>query len=149
MVAQGSFPITLDAAPERVWPWVADITRHAQWSPRPYRVELVSGEPNSVGARYQSVGWVPGEKDHEMDVEVTEVVPFERFHLVAHDALGDFDNLFTFRARGPGTVVTFRLEFPPMTGLAAFMVPLLFPLVGKADCRKRMRMLKVAVESAT
>jgi len=42
-------------------------------------VDLVSGEPGAVGARYRSVGVIPGDKDHANDVEITEVVPGKRF----------------------------------------------------------------------
>lgn len=140
--------ITIQAPPESVWPWIGRIEKHAEWSPKPYRVELVSGEPDSVGTTYRSVGWVPGEKEHEMDVVLTEVVPGERFALRADDHQGSFTNTFDLRKTDGGTEVTYRLAFPPMKGLAAVVVPVLFPLVGKADIRKRMKLLKAKVESA-
>ena len=59
MTVQDTVTTTIQAPPEAVWRWVADITRHADWSPKPYRVELVSGDLNAVGSRYRSVGWVP------------------------------------------------------------------------------------------
>jgi hypothetical protein len=39
--------------------------------------------------------------------------------------------------------------FPEMTGMSAVLVPVLFPLVGKPDIRKRMAMLKSAVEASS
>lgn len=84
MTTSGTFKITIKAAPEIVWPWISQLDKHPQWSPKPYRVEFVSGVPNAVGARYKSVGWVP----------------------------------------------------------------ILFPLVGKADIRKRMGMLKTRAEAS-
>ncbi len=35
-----------------------------------------------------------------------------------------------------------------MKGIAAFVVPVLFPLVGKADISKRMKLLKAKAEGA-
>lgn len=149
MTTQGTVSVTVGAPPERVWPWVADIARHGEWSPKPYRVELVSGEPNAVGSHYRSVGWVPpNDGTHENDVEITQVVPMTRFALDATDSNGTFANTFDLTPAGDGTEVTFHIVFPPMKGMSAVMVPILFPLVGMSDIRKRMRLLKQKVETA-
>ena len=148
MTIQAVSSITIDAPPEEVWPWIGQIEKHAEWSPKQYRVELVSGEPDTVGSRYRSVGWVPGEKEHKMDVLLTEVVHAERFALIADDEQGSFANTYDLRRAGRGTEVTYKLVFPPMKGIAALLVPVLFPIVGKADIRKRMKLLKAKVESA-
>ena len=148
MTTQATVSVTIQAAPDVVWPWVADITRHAEWSPKPYRVELVSGEPNAVGTRYRSVGWVPpNDGNHVNDVVITEVVPVSRFALDARDDSGTYVNTFDLRPVADGTEVTFHIVFPPMKGLSAVMVPLLFPIVAKPDFRKRLSLLKQKVES--
>jgi len=146
MTTQGTFTTTIQAAPAAVWPWIADLDRHAAWSPRPYRVELASGQPGAVGARYRSHGWVPGDKDHANEVEITEVVPEQRLALRADEEQGSFANTYTLRAVDGGTEVTYELVFPPLKGMAAVMVPVLFPLVGKPEIRKRMGLLKAKVE---
>ena len=139
MAVTGSERVTIAAAPETVWPWIVDLTRHGSWSPKAYSVELLAGEAGTVGARYRSVGWVPpNEKDHVNDVVVTEVVPPSRFAFEATDASGTFHNTFTLVASGKGTIVTSSLVFPEMKGISALMVPILFPLVGKPDMRKRL-----------
>jgi uncharacterized protein YndB with AHSA1/START domain len=147
VTTQGTFSVTIQAPPDAVWPWVSDLQKHADWSPQPYRAELVSGEPNAVGSRYRSVGWVPGDKNHANEVEITEVVRGERFALRADDKMGSFQNTYDLRRVGDGTEVTFRLVFPPMKGFSALLVPVLFPLVGKKDIRKRMQLLKGKVEA--
>jgi uncharacterized protein YndB with AHSA1/START domain len=149
MVTQATSSISIDAPPEAVWPWIGQIERHAEWSPKQYKVELVSGQPDAVGSTYRSVGWVPGEKEHVMEVVLTEVVPGERFALSANDQQGTFTNTYDLRKLDKGTEVTYHLRFPPMKGIAALMVPVLFPLVGKADIRKRMKLLKSKVESSS
>lgn len=149
MTTQGTVTVAIAAPPESVWPWIADIIKHAEWSPKPYRVELVSGEPNAVGSRYRSVGWVPpNDDDHENDVEITQVVPMSRFALDATDSNGTFANTFDLKAVDGGSEVTFRIVFPKMKGMSALMVPILFPLVGMSDIKKRMRLLKLKVESS-
>jgi uncharacterized protein YndB with AHSA1/START domain len=148
-MTQATTSITIQAPPEAVWPWVADITRHGEWSPKPYRVELISGEPNAVGSRYHSVGWVPpNDGNHGNDVEITEVVPMSRYALKANDENGTFLSTFDLRPVGEGTEVTFHIVFPKMKGVSAVLVPLLFPIVAKPDFRKRMALLKQKVESA-
>ena len=148
MPAQDTVTTTIQAPSEAVWSWVADITRHAEWSPKPYRVELVSGDLNAVGSRYRSVGWVPpNDGNHGNDVEITEVVPMSRFALEATDESGTFASTFDLLPVDGGTQVTFHIVFPPMKGLNAVMVPLLFPIVARPDFRKRMGLLKRMVES--
>jgi hypothetical protein len=43
-VTSGEFTVTIDAKPEVVWPWVADLSKHVDWSPKPYRIEWLEGE---------------------------------------------------------------------------------------------------------
>lgn len=149
MSVQATTTVHIDAPPDQVWPWIADITKHAAWSPKAYRVEHRTGEPNGVGSTYHSIGFVPpNEADHANEVTITEVVPNTRFALEARDASGTFHNTFDLKASGSGTDVSFHIQFPQMKGIAAIMVPILFPLVGKADFRKRMQLLKQKVESA-
>jgi uncharacterized protein YndB with AHSA1/START domain len=149
MPTQGTFQITIAAPPEKVWPWVADLSKHGEWSPRPYHVQLVSGEADVVGSRYRSVGWVPpNDNNHANDVVITEVAPMTRFALEATDSNGTFTSTFDLAPVGAGTEVTHRLVFPPLRGIAAILVPVVFPLVGKADIRKRMKLLKAKAEQA-
>jgi uncharacterized protein YndB with AHSA1/START domain len=148
MTWQGEVSITIQATPEAVWPWVGRLEKDPDWSPKPYRVELVSGEPDAVGSRYRSHGWVPGDKDHQNDVEITESVVGERFALRADDPQGSFENTYTLRRVDGATAVTHRMVFPPMKGIAAVLVPVLVPIFGKADMRKRMGLLKSKVEGA-
>ena len=149
MAVRGSESVTIAAPPDAVWPWIVDLARHSEWSPKDYSVELVSGEVGTVGARYRSVGWVPpNEKDHVNEVVITEVEPTSRFAFEASDASGTFFNSFDVASEGDGTRVTSTLQFPDMTGISAVMVPILFPLVGKPDMRKRLALLMSRVEAA-
>ena len=65
-MTSGEVTVTIDAPPERVWPWVADLGKHAAFSPKPYSVEWIEGEPNAVGSRYRSVGEIPTDKRARM-----------------------------------------------------------------------------------
>jgi len=142
----GKFEVTIDASADQVWPWVADLGKHAEWSAKPYSVVWIQGEPNAVGSRFRSVGAIPGDKEHANEGEIVESVAPERFALTAHDKQGTYSNVITLTPEGQGTKVTLRLEFVQMHGMAALLLPLIFPLVGKKDQRTRMAMLKEKVE---
>jgi uncharacterized protein YndB with AHSA1/START domain len=149
MTTQGTFTVTIDAPPEKVWPWVADVTKHGDYSPKPFTAELVSGETGKVGTRYRSEGAIPNDKHHKNEVEVTEAVTHERLVLTSEDELGAFTNTYVLRAAGAGTELSWTLAFPPLKGLPALAVPILFPLVGKRDARKRLQLLKAKVEGSS
>ena len=48
-MTSGEFTVTIDAKPEAVWPWVADLSKHADWSPKPYRIEWLGGRAERGG----------------------------------------------------------------------------------------------------
>jgi uncharacterized protein YndB with AHSA1/START domain len=149
MTTQGTFTVTIDAPPDKVWPWVADVTKHGEYSPAPFSAELVSGEPGKVGSRYRSEGVIPGDKHHDNEVEITEAVPNERLVLRSEDKLGVFTNTYVLRPSGTGTELSWTLAFPPLKLPMSLVIPVLFPIVGKRDGRKRVQLLKAKVESAS
>jgi uncharacterized protein YndB with AHSA1/START domain len=137
----------IDAPASAVWPWISDITKHSQWSPKPYSVQLTSGENGAVGSKYSSVGFVPPmDKNHKNEVEITEIIPNSKFVFTSHDENGDFVNTFTLAPVGSGTQVTFQHDFPKMKGAGRILLPLLLPSVGKRDAMVRMGLLKAKAE---
>jgi len=80
--------------------------------------------------------------------EILENRPQERFALRAHDKDGSYADTFTLEPQGQRTKVTFRLDFVKLNGMAALMVPVVFPLIGKKDIRNRMGLLKARVEAS-
>ena len=149
MTVQGTFTVTIDATPDKVWPFIADVTKHGEWSPKEFQAELVSGDLGKVGSRYRSVGWIPNDKSHANEVEIAEAVENERLVLTSDDPLGTFTNTYVLRPAGTGTEVAWTMAFPPkMKFPMNVMAPLVFPLVGKPDGRKRVALLKKAVEAS-
>ena len=146
----GTFTIRIQAPPATVWGLVADLNTHPSWSPKPYSLEWISGEPNQVGSRFRSIGWIPGDKHHENESEITERVEPKRFALTATDKLGQFINEFELTPVGDGaTEVSLTLTFPPLTGFNAIAASIAFPLMGKPDIRKRLDLLKERAEAAS
>jgi hypothetical protein len=114
-----------------------------------YEVELVSGSVGEVGARYRSVGRIPGDRHHENEVEITRVDENRHFEFVAHDDRGEFVNRFELRPNGSTTDVIFSMDTPPLTGIIRLVFPIAYPLLVKPSVRKRMRMLKAIVENGS
>ncbi|MEP6477072.1 MAG: SRPBCC family protein [Actinomycetota bacterium] len=148
-MTSGEFETTIQAPADRVWPWVADLGRHAPWSPKPYSVAWTAGEPNAVGSRFRSVGAIPGDANHTNEGEIVESAPPNRFVLRAQDPQGSYLSTYTLTPQGAATKVTFRLDFLEMHGMSALLAPVLFPLVGKKEIRGRMALLKSTVEAST
>ena len=137
----------INAPMDAVWPWVSDITKHSQWSPKPYSVELISGVNGAVGSKYRSTGFVPPvDKNHRNDVEITEIIPGSKIVFTAHDDNGYFKNTFKLENVNAGTLVTFQHDFPKMKGIGRILLPLLLPLTGKKEAMVRLGKLKAKAE---
>ena len=79
-----------------------------------------------------------------------EFVEPTRFAFQSNDPQGVFLNAYDLRPAGDGaTEVSYTITFPKMHGMATVAAPILFPLTGKPDIRKRLAMLKDRVEAAT
>jgi uncharacterized protein YndB with AHSA1/START domain len=143
-----TWTVTIDAPPEKVWPWVADLAKHREWSPKPYRMEWLSGDPNAVGSRFRSHGWLPQDKDHEMEGTITANEPRSRYELVATDASGDWMNRYELAPHGSGTVVTKTMVGPSPTGAGKVAFPVIFAVLVRPGVQKGMNQLKTTVERA-
>ena len=151
MTIGGTFSTTIQAPIDHVWAVVSDVGTHASWSPKPYEFDWTRGEPNQVGSTFHSVGSIPGAKHNENEVEITERVEPTRFAFRSNDPQGVFLNAYDLKpvSDGAATEVSYTITFPKLNGMAAMVAPILFPLSGKPDIRKRLEMLKQRVEGAT
>src|SRR5262245_24855056 len=146
----GTFTTTIDAPIDRVWAVVGDVGTHGSWSPKRYEFSWTGGEPNQVGAIFHSKGSAPGNPNNENDVEITERTEPTHLAFKATDPQGVFMNAWDLRPLGEDrTEVTFSVTFPEMHGMAAVLAPIVFPMVGRPDVRKRLGMLKDKVESGS
>ncbi|MEX2459295.1 MAG: SRPBCC family protein [Actinomycetota bacterium] len=91
-----------------VFAYIADLPRHAEWSPTPLRVEPETAGPVHVGSRFRGVGETRGEAV-ESTIEVTEVDPPRRLVFVATSPSTVFRHEFTVTPAGEGSRVERRL----------------------------------------
>jgi uncharacterized protein YndB with AHSA1/START domain len=140
-----AFTTTIDRPPDAVFDYLADVSKHGEWSPKPLRIEGSSG-PVSVGDAFTSIGTMPYDKNHRNDVTVTECSRPQRLVLDAVEKGEHFVSIFELQAEGAGTRLTRTVDAP----VPPFPVSMLFPLIMAAfirpDVNKGLAMLKSNLE---
>ena len=135
-------------APQRsVFDYVSDVRRHGEWSPRAYRVEGVADGPVSVGTRYTSIGWLPGDKNHRNDVEVTQMSAPDELVLTATDRGERFVSTFTLAPIAGGTRLTRARVMPKPGGVVGVLFPLILRLLIVPDRNNGLSLLKSRIEA--
>ena len=85
--------------PADVFAYLTDVSRHAEWSPKAYRVEGMSpGDHVVTGSQFVSYGWLPNDKDHRNDVEATVVDAPGRLELTSMESGETFISTFNVTA---------------------------------------------------
>jgi uncharacterized protein YndB with AHSA1/START domain len=145
-----TWTVTVDRRPEVVFAYLTDMSRHGEWSPRPYRIEPVDGDGTAmVGARFRSVGSIPGDKNHENDVEITRVDPPTHFSLTAYEKGEPFKHDFVLTPAGAGTKVERTVASPLPTGLLRVFYPVIWPLVIRPGVQRDLQNFKAKCEAST
>ena len=136
--------ILVDAPPETVFAYVADLTRHGEWSSDPVSIQAISAEPAAAGSRYRSSAQSHG-VTFTTDLEVTRFEPPACFAFQGEDATGKFQHIFTFRPHGGETLVTREIHFSTTLAqwLAFFLV--LYP-VRLPSAKRTLQLLKQRLE---
>lgn len=141
-----TYQILISRPPEVVFAYLADVSRHAEWSPKPFRVEGAAGQVRA-GDRFSTVGVVPGDKSHRNDVTVIESSPPERLVLDSVERGEHFVNTFELTPQGNDTLLSRQMDAPR----PSFPLSLLFPLIKavfiRPDVEKGLRNLKRNLES--
>src|SRR5437870_7760160 len=99
-----TFRVHVDAPPERVYSYVADFTRHPEWSPDEMKIEAVTPGPTRVGSTYKAEGTLQGKRNRS-ELQVTALTPSSRIAFTATDKSGPLFHTFTFTSQDGGTLV--------------------------------------------
>ena len=140
-----NFSITIDRTPDVVYDYIADVSKHSEWSPKPFRVEGSAG-PVKVGDTFSSVGVIPGDKNHRNEVTVTEASPPVRLTLDSVEKDQHFINTFELAAEGAGTRLTRIVDAPQPSFPLSVVFPLIMAAFIKPDVNKGLRNLKANLE---
>ena len=142
-----NFTITIDRSPDEVFDYLTDVAKHAEWSPKPFRVE---GSPGKVkaGDTFASVGTIPGDKNHRNEVTVTECSPPNRLVLDSAEKGQHFINTFELTPEGAGTLLTRSMDTPKPPFPLSLVFPLILSAVIKPDVQKGLNNLKANLEKS-
>ena len=144
-----NWTVVVNKPPEEVFAYLADIRKHGEWSPKPWRAEGLAEGPVGVGTKFTSIGWIPRDADHHNDVEVVELDPPHRMKLISREKGEQFVNTFVLTPSDGGTKVDRTLELPRPPGFGGVVFPLLLAGFIKPAVGKGMRMFKHRLESST
>ncbi len=140
--------VKINRSPEDVYAYLADFSKHAEWSPKPYSVVTLTDGPLGVGSKLRSTGYLPGSKKaHDNEVEITVADPGKRLAFTALEKDQTFTSDFELTANGGGTRLVRTLDLPEMTGAIKIVFPLVKSFVIKPGIQKGLDMLKANLEA--
>ena len=140
--------VQINRRPEEVWAYLTDFSRHAEWSPKPWKMESLTEGPVRVGSKFRSTGWVPRDANHVNDVEITAMEPARRLAFSSMEKGQVFKNEFRLTAQDGGTRVDRTLDMPKPTGAIGLVFPLIVAGVVKPGVQKGMNMLKAKLDQS-
>lgn len=98
------------AAPETVFAYVSDLSKHGEWAANALRVEPRDNTPLRVGKKYDSTATVGGREFHAA-LQITAYDPPRVFSFSGSDETGTFSHRFTFEPVENRTRVTRTVSF--------------------------------------
>jgi uncharacterized protein YndB with AHSA1/START domain len=115
--------IVINAPPEAVFEYVANMPRHSEWAQHNLTVTPTSDGAAGVGSTFASVG-------HQFGVQretqsVIDFSPGKRFTFDATGSLGRARHSFDLEAAGGGTKVTKSMEIVKPSIMARVMSPII------------------------
>jgi uncharacterized protein YndB with AHSA1/START domain len=117
--------VTTSTPLERVWDYMTEFRNTEEWDPPTVRTVRTSGD-GGVGTVYHNTSTFLGQQT-EVDYEVVEVVPHQRFVLRGDAGSVQLRDTLTFESTPEGgTALTYRAEFHPH-GASKLAEPLLPP----------------------
>ena len=108
--ASFSASITIQAAPEIVFAYISELTRHSEWASDPVHIVAISDGTVGVGSRYRSEAQSHG-INFQTELMVTEYDPPLRFGFSGSDTTGKFSHEFNLTPQPGGTLLHRKINF--------------------------------------
>lgn len=136
---------TIEAPPQKVFDYLADITKHPEWATNPLTVELVSGDVGKPGTTYRSRADFMGKKGITADVTVIACEPPSRLALTSKEEDQVYAHEYTLTPANGGTTLerTITTEIPGIKGAITKMV---VGFLAPGLTKKNVAMLKQRLE---
>ena len=100
--------MTVNAPPETVFGYVADISKHTEWSSHQLQVEPQDPGAAHIGSRYRTASKLLG--SHNAELTITELAQPTRFAFECKDDTGEFIHWFEVAPTEGGTELTKGVE---------------------------------------
>ena len=142
-----SHQVLVHAPLQKAFDYVADLSRHPEWSSGELKIEAITPGPIAVDKEYQSHGEVAGQKNRPNTVQVTEYESPHKFSFAAKDPdFGKVTHEFTFTERSGGVLIT-RTMTVNLNPFVAFAFRFfIYPFVGRPSMNRAMAGLKAKLE---
>ena len=114
----------INSPPEKVFEYIADLSRHSEWGTHQLKIESVSEGPTAVGSKFKSVGYQMGADSHD-DVTVVEYSPPQRFVFESSTKAGRFRHAFDAQPEGDGTRLAKSFETLELSLMTKLMMPVI------------------------
>jgi uncharacterized protein YndB with AHSA1/START domain len=141
------FEVTVAKPIDEVFAYVSDVSKHAEWSPTPFRIDEVSDPAFAEGTTFASFGNSRHGEDHRNDVVVTANVPTARFVLSSDDQGDTYINEFLLTEADGGTKVEKVIDMPKPGGPAGLAFPTIFKQAIAPRIQEGMDTLKAKLEA--
>jgi hypothetical protein len=139
--------ILIHAPLPEVFDYVADLTRHPEWSDGKLTIEPLTPGPIAVGKEYHSRGEAAIQKDRPNRVRISHYEPPHTFGFVATDPdAGDISHVFTCTEQNDGVLIERQMTLS-LNPILAFLFRLfIYPLIGSPSMEKSLARLKGNLE---
>jgi uncharacterized protein YndB with AHSA1/START domain len=137
---------TINAPPDAVFAYIADISRHPEWGTFKMSVEKASDGAIGVGTRYKHVGRQMGAESRD-EVVVTEYEPPQRLVYESDNKDGHFRHTFELSADQAGTHVSKTFDLQKTGFLMKLFTPVILVLAPRQQCRDLER-IKARIEQS-
>ena len=139
--------IYIEAAPEIVFRYIADVRRHAEWSTDPLEIRLEQGPDSGPGATFTTAARIGKGKILAQVCVVAEESP-HRFVYESRDLFGHHRWTMTLRPEGPGTRLIQRMERLEGPWWLRLLQPsIMWPTVGRRSVGKGLATIKARLEA--
>jgi hypothetical protein len=140
--------ISIEAAPEAVFCYVADIRRHAEWAAQALNIIVERGPEHGPGTTFSSTVRIGRGRIIAHGRIITEEAPV-RFIYECRDLWGHYRWSMILQAEGTGTRLTQgmeRLQAPLWVCL--IQANFLWPLLGRPSVRNGLANIKARLEAS-
>lgn len=141
-----NYSIFINAEQTAVYDYLADFTRHGEWSDG-LNVEAVSDGPTEAGSVFRSVGKQFG-KDVSNELKVVDAQSPSSLAFTASDGKAEFLNEIDLSESGGGTLLRRRLSANMNPVVVILFKVLIGPMFANPSMNKSLKNLKTKIEES-